>query len=266
MGVGAVVKHLVCNDSETQRNSMNVVVSEAALREVYLLPFEMAAAAGCGGLLTAYNRVNGAWCAEHSHILQTIVKQEWAWPGLTVSDWFGTQSTLGSAQGGLDLEMPGPARFLGEKFAAAVDSGEVDAARLDDAVDRLARAARRFTGRKPQPLPADEAQALLEDAAAAGFTLLRNEGALLPLTPGTDRVIAVIGPNATAPCFQGGTFAKIAVRPDAPTPLEAIRARFGSAAEILYEPGVDPQPRLPAMPARPSRDIGDGCTVGMTLD
>lgn len=266
MGVGAVVKHLVCNDSETQRNSMNAVVSEAALREVYLLPFEMAAAAGCGGLLTAYNRVNGQWCSEHSHILQTIVKQEWAWPGLTVSDWFGTQSTLGSARGGLDLEMPGPARFLGEKFGEAVDRGEVDAARLDDAVDRLARTARRFSGTKPPPLPDDAAQALLEDAAAAGFTLLRNEGDLLPLTPGTDRVIAVIGPNATAPCFQGGTFAKIAVRPDALTPLDAIRARFGATADILYEPGVDPQPRLPSMPARPARDLGDGCTAGMTLD
>ncbi len=266
MGTGAVVKHLVCNDSETQRNSLNAVVDERTLREVYLLPFELAAEAGCAGILTAYNRVNGSWCAEHQELLTAIVKREWGYQGFTVSDWFGTHSTLGSALAGLDLEMPGPSRFLGPKFAEAVAAGEVDPARLEDAVARIASAARRFTRAKAAPLPAPETEALLVEAAAAGFTLLRNTDELLPLVPGADRTIAVIGPNASFPCFQGGTFAKIAVRPDAVRPLDAIRARYAGYADILYEPGVDPQPRLPSMPVVPARRIGDGCARGMTVD
>jgi beta-glucosidase len=264
VGTGAVAKHLVCNDSETARDSMNAVVDERTLREVYLAPFEMAAQAGCAGMLTAYNKVNGAWCAEAGKIVRDVAKGEWRFDGVFMSDWFGTHSTAPSLNGGLDLEMPGPARFLGAKSAAAVAEGQVDLERLRDAAERVARTARRFGQDKGTPLPAAEASALLVEAAAAGFTLVRNENAMLPLDPARFPRIAVLGPNATAPCFQGGTFAKIAVRPDALLPLDALRARFGDAI-VTYEPGVDPQPKLPRMPARPARDV-DGCTRGMTLD
>ncbi|WP_075791738.1 beta-glucosidase [Massilia putida] len=265
VGTGAVAKHLVCNDSETARDSMNAVVDARTLREVYLQPFEMAAKAGCAGMLTAYNKVNGAWCAEAGQIVRDVAKAEWKFDGVFMSDWFGTHSTRGSLNGGLDLEMPSPARFLGAKSAAAVAEGQVDAARLRDAAERVAATARRFGAGKGQPLPALEAGALLVEAAAAGFTLVRNEDAILPLDPARFPRIAVIGPNASAPCFQGGTFAKIAVRPDALLPIDALRARLGDAI-VDYEPGVDPQPRLPRMPARPARDLDDGCTRGMTLD
>jgi beta-glucosidase len=264
VGTGAVAKHLVCNDSETARDSMNAVVDERTLREVYLAPFEMAAQAGCAGMLTAYNKVNGAWCAEAGRIVRDVAKGEWKFDGVFMSDWFGTHSTAPSLNGGLDLEMPGPARFLGAKSAAAVAEGQVDPARLHDAAERVARTARRFGQDKDAPLPADEAGALLVEAAAAGFTLVRNEDTMLPLDTVRFARIAVLGPNASAPCFQGGTFAKIAVRPDALLPLDALRARFGDAI-VAYEPGVDPQPKLPRMPARPARDV-DGCTRGMTLD
>ena len=265
VGTGAVAKHLVCNDSETARDSMNAVVDARTLREVYLQPFEMAAQAGCAGMLTAYNKVNGAWCAEAGAIVRDVAKGEWKFGGVFMSDWFGTHSTAPSLNGGLDLEMPGPARFLGAKSAAAVAEGQVDPARLRDAADRVAETARRFGGGKDTPLAPAEASSLLVDAAAAGFTLVRNEDAILPLDPARHARIAVIGPNASAPCFQGGTFAKIAVRPDALLPIDALRARFG-AAIVAYEPGVDPQPKLPRMPARPARDLGDGCVRGMTLD
>ena len=264
VGTGAVAKHLVCNDSETARDSMNAVVDERTLREVYLAPFEMAAQAGCAGMLTAYNKVNGAWCAEAGKIVRDVAKGEWTFDGVFMSDWFGTHSTVPSLHGGLDLEMPGPARFLGAKSAGAVAEGQVDPARLRDAAERVARTARRFGQDKDTPLPAAEAGALLVEAAAAGFTLVRNEDAILPLDPARFPRIAVLGPNASAPCFQGGTFAKIAVRPDALLPLDALHARFGEAI-VAYEPGVDPQPKLPRMPARPARDV-DGCTRGMTLD
>lgn len=265
-GTGAVAKHLVCNDSETERDLVNVRVDERTLREVYLLPFELAAEADCAGMLAAYNKVNGRWCSEQAHVLTDIVKGEWNFPYLIMSDWFGTHSTEGTIGSGLDLEMPGPARFCGAKVGAAVSAGLLDAGRVEDAARRVAATARKVTAAKAAPLPAAAAQAILEDAAADGFVLLRNEGDLLPLAPGAVRRLAVIGPNAAAPCYQGGTFAKIAVAPDTPTPIDAIRARYGQDCEIVFEPGVDPQPRLPAMPVRPVRDIGDGCRTGMTLE
>ncbi|WP_229487498.1 glycoside hydrolase family 3 protein [Pseudoduganella lutea] len=203
VGTGAVAKHLVCNDSETARDVMNAVVDERTLREVYLLPFEMAAQAGCAGMLTAYNRINGQWCAEAGPVIRDIVKEEWRFPGVFMSDWFGTHSTVGSLNGGLDLEMPGPARFLGARSAGAVAEGQVPLARLQDAAQRVATAAQRFGAGKGQPVDDAAATDLLVEAAAAGFTLVRNEGGLLPLDPARQQRIAVIGPNASAPCFQG---------------------------------------------------------------
>ncbi|USX17102.1 glycoside hydrolase family 3 C-terminal domain-containing protein [Oxalobacteraceae bacterium OTU3CAMAD1] len=264
-GTGAVAKHLVCNDSETARDQMNAVVDPRTLREVYLLPFELAAQAKCAGMLTAYNKVNGAWCAEASPVIGAIAKDEWGFAGVFMSDWFGTHSTVGSLLGGLDLEMPGPARFLGAHSANAVEEGAVPSARLRDAAARVAGAARRFGGAKGTSMTDAKAAELLVEAAAAGFTLVRNEDALLPLDIKRHPRIAVIGPNASAPCFQGGTFAKIAVRPDAVLPIDALRLRFGDAI-AGYAPGVDPQPKLPRMDARPARDLGDGCARGMTID
>jgi beta-glucosidase len=265
VGTGAIAKHLVCNDSETERDRMNAVVDEQTLREVYLLPFEMAAEAGCAGMLTAYNKINGDWCAESAPIIQRVVKDEWQFGGVFMSDWFGTHSTVGSLVGGLDLEMPGPARFLGARSAGAVADGTVDLERVRDAAARVAATARRFGAGKGEPMADQDATELLTEAAAAGFTLVRNEDAMLPLDTQRFSRIAVIGPNAVAPCFQGGTFAKIAVKPDAVLPLEALRARFGDAV-VAYEPGVDPQPKLPRMPVRPSRELGDGCVKGMTVE
>lgn len=265
-GTASVVKHLVCNDSETDRDRMNAVVDERTLREVYLLPFELCAQAGAGGMLAAYNRVNGQWCAEQHHILTTIVKDEWGFRGLIMSDWFGTHSTAATLSAGLDLEMPGPARFLGFKASEALVRGEIDPSRVDDAAHRVQTAALRFKREKHATIVGRDADDLLVEAAAAGFVMLRNQDKLLPLATGRDKHIAIIGPNAAAPCYQGGTFAKIAVSPEAARPLEAIMARFADHATVTYEPGVDPQPRLPSMPATPFRDLDDGQTSGMTID
>lgn len=265
-GTASIAKHLVCNDSETDRDSVDVQVDERTLREVYLLPFEFAAAAGCVGMLAAYNKVNGNWCAEQHHVMTDIVKGEWGYRGLIMSDWFGTHSTAPTINAGLDLEMPGPARFLGAKVAGAVAAGEVAEERVRDAAARVAEGARRATGPKAAPVAPEAARDLLIEAAAAGFVLLRNEGGMLPLEPGRAKRIAVIGPNAAAPCFQGGTFAKISIDPTVPRPIDTIRARYAGASEIIFEPGVDPQPRLPAMPVRPAIDPGDGSSEGMTLE
>lgn len=264
-GVGSVAKHLVCNDSETDRDSMNAVVGDRALRECYLLPFEMAAAAGCVGMLAAYNRVNGDYCVEHRELLTDIVKGDWGFRGFIVSDWFGGRDTLRSARAGLDLDMPGPDRVLGTKFAAAVRDGQVPVERLADAAGRVANAVARIDA-LPRRSPVADMDATLVEAAAAGFVLLKNEGAVLPVLPRRVRRIAIIGPNAASPCLQGGTFAKIAVRPDFITPLQAIRDRFGDKCELLYEQGVEPEYRLPPIGATPARDLGDGATRGLTVE
>lgn len=263
-GTGSIMKHGVCNDSETERDTVDVQVDERTLREVYLLPFEIGAEAGALGLLAAYNKVNGKWNTEQGHVLNDIVKGEWNFPYVIMSDWFATHSTDGTINGGLDLEMPGPARFMGPKIAAAVEAGQVEETRVRDAAARVAATARKV--REHKAPPAGNAEQVLEAAAVEGFVLLRNEDAMLPLDPKSVKRIAVIGPNAAAPCYQGGTFAKIAVAPDTPTPIEAIRARYSADCEVVFEPGVDPQPRLPTMPAAPARDLGDGCTAGMTID
>jgi len=262
--VGSVAKHLVCNDSETQRDRYDAIIDEMTMREIYLLPFEMAARAQCAGMLTAYNRVNGAYCAQNAPVLTDILRGEWRYAGLTVSDWFGTHAGAESLNAGLDLEMPGPARFMGTKLHGAVRDGTIGTDRLVEAVGRIETAARAWAGGDAGDEPGDRDR-ILAEAAAAGFTLLRNDGDLLPIAPGRVRRLAVIGPNALAPCFQGGTFAKISLRPDAILPVEALRARFG-ADTIVFAPGCPPSPRLPSMPALPARDLGDGCDVGMTID
>ncbi len=127
--VGACLKHLVANESETQRNTMNSVVDETTLREVYLLPFEIAVAeADPWSMMAAYNDVNGTPATEHSHVIEQIVRGEWGYAGLVMSDWYATKSAGPAARGGLDLVMPGPVGPWGPALVAAVEAGEVAAA------------------------------------------------------------------------------------------------------------------------------------------
>jgi len=137
-GVAVTVKHLVGNEAETERYTMNSVIDERALRELYLLPFEIAVKEGGAlGVMTSYNRFNGSYCAEDERLLTRILREEWGFGGFVVSDWYAAGSTNGSAVAGLDLEMPGPGRFFGERLAAAVASGAVGEERLDAQAGRL---------------------------------------------------------------------------------------------------------------------------------
>src|SRR3954463_14105662 len=134
--VATTVKHFVANDAEFERMSMSSVVDERTLREIYLLPFEMAVREGGSlGLMTSYNRLNGTWCGEDPD-LYSILRDEWGFEGFVVSDWYAATSTA-SAQAGLDLEMPGPARAFGSALVAAVKAGELDESVLDDQVARV---------------------------------------------------------------------------------------------------------------------------------
>ncbi|MEV0718185.1 glycoside hydrolase family 3 C-terminal domain-containing protein [Asanoa sp. NPDC050611] len=215
-GVAACLKHLVANESETDRTTVDSVVDEATLREVYLLPFEIAVAeADAWSVMAAYNDVNGVPATEQHHVINEILKAEWGYPGLVVSDWFATRSAGPAANGGLDLVMPGPAGPWGDALVAAVESGEVAAEVVDEHLARLLRLAERVgaigTPRTwPTDLPAPDSAARREQLtrlAAAGMTVLTNRAGALPLAR-TDRV-ALIGRHAVETICMGGGSAQV---------------------------------------------------------
>ena len=184
-GVGACLKHLVANESETDRNTMNSVVDEATLRELYLLPFEIAVEeSDAWSMMAAYNDVNGVAATEQDHVNNEIVKGEWGYDGLIMSDWFATKTAAAAANGGLDLVMPGPAGPWGDALVAAVESGEVDEAVIDDHLRGCCGwptgSARWATARPTRPTcprrTARHRKEQLTRLAAAGMTVLTNDG------------------------------------------------------------------------------------------
>src|SRR5919112_5056334 len=189
-GVGACLKHLVANESETDRNTMNSVVDEATLRELYLLPFEIAVTeANSWSVMAAYNDVNGVAATEQDHVNNAVVKGEWGYDGLIMSDWFATKTAAPAANGGLDLVMPGPAGPWGDALVAAVQAGEVDERTIDEHLIRLLRLADRVgalgTPRDyPDDLPGPDSpgrRQQLTRLAAEGITVLANRDDVLPL-------------------------------------------------------------------------------------
>ena len=247
-GVGCSVKHFVANDQEHERMTISAEVPERAMREIYLPPFEAAVReAGAWAVMSAYNRVDGTYCGEHDRLLQEILKQEWAFDGFVISDWWGAHSTAAAANGGLDLEMPGPAVWFGEKLVEAVRAGEVAGEVVDGMARRMLRAAER-TGALDAPGPAGEVceedqekSAVARRAATEAAVLLRNVGGLLPLDSKSIGRIAVIGVHAAFPALMGGGSSMVTphrVR----TPLGSLRTVLGSSVEITYERGAPSAP------------------------
>ncbi|MET0245941.1 MAG: glycoside hydrolase family 3 C-terminal domain-containing protein, partial [Sphingomonas sp.] len=250
-GVGVSVKHFAANNQETQRFFVDSIVDERTLREIYLPAFEaVVKEAKPWSVMAAYNRVNGTYAAEHSWLLNTLLKGEWGFNGFVVSDWGATHSTAPAVIGGLDLEMPGPPTHFGEKLKAAVTAGEVTPAQIDAAATRIVRlllwsgAIDRGEARTPDPAPMRHAD-VARDAAAEGIVLLKNAG-VLPLDPAI-RTLAVIGPNADVARIQGG--GSSAVEPfDLVTPLQALRAALPGVT-ITYAKGVDSEETPPGAQA-----------------
>ncbi|MFB9724370.1 beta-glucosidase family protein [Planobispora longispora] len=281
-GVGTTPKHFVANDFETDRFTVNVKVSDKALREVYLAPFERVVQAGAWGVMAAYNSVNGTTMTEHRPLQRDLLKGEWGFDGFVVSDWTAARSTEATAEGGLDVAMPGPSGPWGTKLEAAVREGRVSEEIVDDQVRRVLRLAQRVGALKPLDASpaADSADfsgdsaadltagsgaspgsgtadasgpgrteidgvALAREIAARSFTLLRNEGGLLPFEG--VRSLALIGSAAAEARIMGGGSAQ--VFPDRiVSPLEGLSARDG--VEIRYALGTDPRVRLAPLTGR----------------
>lgn len=251
-GVAATIKHYVGNESEFERMSISSEIDERALREIYLLPFEVAVKdAGVWAVMAAYNRVNGTFAGEHPHLLRDILKGEWGFDGVVMSDWFATHSTAAAASAGLDLEMPGPTRFRGEQLVQAVRSGEVSPSAVADSARRVVRLIGRVGGFDDPTIPPEQAsdrpehRALIRRAGAAAIVLLKNDG-ILPLDPAALSKIALIGPNAAAAQIMGGGSAQLNAHYRV-SPVEGITARAGAAVHVEHEPGCTNHRLLPAL-------------------
>ncbi len=242
-GVAACVKHFVCNDSEFQRMTIDVIVDERTLHEIYLPPFEMAVKeGGTWAVMASYNRVNGAYASESVELLKRILKEEWGFDGLVMTDWFGAKTTRRCFVGGLDLEMPGPALMFGPQLAQRIQTGEFKEADLDEKVRRYLTLAERTgvldgEGSREQPSPDRPAsRALIRQAARESVVLLKNEREVLPLDRDNLSTLAVVGPMAHTGAIMGGGSAFVNP-PYVVQPLAAIRLAISEETEILHEKG-----------------------------
>ena len=273
-GIGACIKHFVANEQETERMTISAEVDERTLREMQLAPFEAAVVRSrVAAVMSAYNKVNGTWCGEHAWLLTTVLRDEWGFDGIVMSDWFGTHTTEAVAAG-LDLEMPGPPFHLGAaKLAAAIAEGRVDQAAVDQAAARLLAARARW-GVTDAPEPDERSEevaarrAVATEAAARSIVLLRNDHHLLPLQPDRLERVAVIGPNADRVASVGGGSSHVNAH-RVVSPLEGLAARLGDAVEVTYEPGCangDGTVVLDRRTLSPGPDAPDGQTEGLLID
>ncbi|RPJ16128.1 MAG: glycoside hydrolase family 3 protein, partial [Chloroflexi bacterium] len=248
-GVGACIKHFVANEQEYERFSMSSEVDERTLREIYLEPFRIAVRnSNPWSVMSSYNRVNGTYACENDHTLFEILKGEWKYDGIVMSDWFGTYDTEVPA-GGLDLEMPGPARWMSEEHVKnALANGTLTEAALDDKVRRLLcvlEKAGLFDKPELQPERAEnkpQHRRIIREAAREAIVLLKNDGTL-PLKK--VKSIAVIGPYAQTAQILGGGSSNVTPH-YAVSPYEGIRNRAGDKIKVETAPGCFIHKNLPA--------------------
>jgi beta-glucosidase len=232
-GVQAAIKHFLCNDQEDKRMGVQSIVTERALREIYALPFQLAVRdARPGALMTAYNGINGTMCSENPKYLDDMLRKEWGWEGLIMSDWYGTYSTTPAVVAGLDLEMPGPARFRGEALKFNASTNKPFNHVIDERARSVLNLVKKVSGLGIQEfgpekeLNTPETAALLRKIGNEGIVLLKNENDILPLKK--DKKTLVIGPNAKVATYHGGGSAALPAY-YAVTPYDGIAEKLGSA-------------------------------------
>jgi beta-glucosidase len=254
-GVAACIKHYVGNDTEFERNTIDSRIDEKTLREMYLVPFEAAVEdAHVQSVMTSYNRVNGTWAADEKRLLADVLRGEWGFDGLVISDWFGLNSLKEGIEAGCDLEMPGPTRHRGQALVDAVERGEVSqddvrtAARnvlaLLDTVGAFADGGPGAETTRDNP----EDRALVRRAGAAGMVLLKNEGHALPIVSAPARPkVLIVGPNAAKGENRGGGSAHVNAT-HLVHPLAALTERFTAmGVDVLHTAGCDINKRLPEL-------------------
>ena len=240
-GTAVCLKHYALNNQETDRGSVDVIADERTMREIYLKPFEAAIKeGGAMCVMPAYNKVNGFYCSENAHLNNEILRDEWGFKGMTVSDWGGTHSTMGAALGGLCVQMTGD-NYFGQALIDSVRNGALDEAVVDAKVREILRL--RFA---IDPVPEDvantimtsqpETQKIAYEIAQKSIVLLKNEAGNLPISKDVKK-IAVIGQNAVLSTAAGGIGAGVKTLYEI-SPLEGIQARAEKAGvEVVYAPG-----------------------------
>ncbi|MCX7680612.1 MAG: glycoside hydrolase family 3 C-terminal domain-containing protein [Anaerolineae bacterium] len=265
-GVGASLKHYACNEQETERFRGSSEVDERTLREIYLSVFEtIVKEAQPWTVMCSYNRINGIYASQHRYLLTEILRKEWGFEGVVVSDWGANHTTVESVTAGLDIEMPGPAKYYGPLLVEAVRNWQVDKEVVDNAVRRILRMIIRSGRMDGVALPegsvnTPEHQSLARELAEESITLLKNERGILPLDAGKLTSLAVIGPNAAVSYIAGGGSSYVEP-PYGVSPLEALRARLSDTAKIGYEQGCDNYVELPPLKGEylvPARGEGQG--------
>ncbi len=243
-GIIATVKHYALNDQEFNRHNASADVDERTMREIYLPAFEAAVTkAHVDAVMNSYNLVNGVHATQNEFLNLKVLKGEWGFQGILMSDWLATYDGVAAANNGLDLEMPGPAFMNAKNLVPAVQRGEVKESTINDHVLRLIRTELRygFTDR-PQFDPADSMysvadRALALEEALESITLLKNEGHLLPLDPAKVKTIAIIGPNAY-PAVTGGGGSSQAQAFEPVSVLTGIANLLGPGVRVLYSRGL----------------------------
>ena len=251
-GVGACLKALAANNQQMFQNRISSEVDERTLRELYLRVFEIAIELGkpCA-VMTSYNRINGHYAAENRWLIQEIIKGEWQFPGFVVSDWYGVRSEM-VYQSGIDLEMPGPGRFLNRQGAyRAYSEGLFSEKELNDKVTRILRALFQY-GRPEEVVELQdcpEHRALAREVAEESIVLLKNEGEVLPLDRRSIRRLLVIGPNAAHARLGGGGSASVTPF-RAVSPLEGIQTLCKEdGVEVIYREGCSLVGAMQPIPA-----------------
>ncbi|KAM3086084.1 hypothetical protein ACMFMF_000038 [Clarireedia jacksonii] len=247
-GVAATIKHFVANEQETHRLTINSVVPERALRELYLRPFEMAVReANPWAVMSSYNLINGVHADSNEHTLKRILRGEWKYDGMVMSDWGGTNSIVESIEAGCDIEMPVSTKWRGQKAIDAINDGRLSREAVEKAAANVLYLVERTRGSDMTPEAAEaeddreETRQLIRELGVEGLTLLKNDGDVLPIKP-SETKIAVIGPNANRAIAGGGGSASL--NPYYNTiPLESIRAVPGK--EITYSLGCHTYKWLP---------------------
>ena len=239
-GTAVCLKHYALNNQEDYRGFVDVRISDRAMHEIYLRPFEMAVReADAWGIMAAYNKVNGRWCSENETLLTTILRQQWGFPGMVISDWGGVHSTVDAVTAGMNVEMPG-SRFMGQALLDSVKAGKVSEAVINQRVREILRV--RLTVRpiakdvaNTKPVGNAEEMTTALEVARRSIVLLKNEK-VLPIDTKKVKRIAVIGENAVTKMALGGVGAGVKTRCEI-TPLEGLQTILGNQVEITYAPG-----------------------------
>ncbi|EIW79091.1 glycoside hydrolase family 3 protein [Coniophora puteana RWD-64-598 SS2] len=256
-GVAACIKHFVGNDQESERYAADSVMSERALREIYLMPFMLAQRdAQPWAYMTSYGRIEGVHCSESPKLLRDILRKEWGFDGIVMSDWYGTYGVDESMNAGMDLEMPGPPRWRTPLLVShCISAQKVSIKTIDALAGRMLAFVQKLARKNPEVVWGDgverlrdtpEGRGFCRRIAAEGITLLKNEGGVLPLQKGKVKTVAVVGSHAKGKIISGGGSAALEAS-YVVTPWEGLVANVPEGVELKYALGCEAHKHLPML-------------------